>query len=143
MNSKDEVVSFAENCFRFLGAEGFAEPVIKTINWETTLSWLHRDVGIELEIDFRESTLYVLIVRLENGRLPKGYYESDGRTCRVHLGRAIDERGWDADMSAIRAVVASHQAKDKVSGRALLQALMIEYARMLVPRIVAERDLLF
>jgi hypothetical protein len=144
--SSDDIVSYARESFGFLTDLGFVESQPRRLNWERKLTWLHQDVGIEIEIDCREYMLYLLIVRLEDGRLPAGYYESHGRRCRIHLEKAITERQWKADDAAIRKLYSSVEPRDAGTGYALLESLIEEYSRLLrplIPRILSEWSLLF
>jgi hypothetical protein len=81
-------------------------------------------------------------VRLENGKLPGGYYEAQGKRCRVHIGRAIDLGRWEADETQIKALASKKFSHPSES----LQARIVEYARLvetLVPRILSDWQLLF
>lgn len=51
-------------------------------------------IAIEVEIDWREWDLFLLVVRLESGRLPDGYYVSSVGRCRLHLTDLMDRGGW-------------------------------------------------
>lgn len=60
----------------------------------TQIDYLKGNLGIELELDWREFGAFLLVVRLENGQLPNGYYLSNGRKCRKHIGNIIREQNW-------------------------------------------------
>lgn len=98
MNEKRSITELAATKFSSLVSEWkFREPLIQEEKWMTRLSFLH-DIGIaiEIEIDWRELEVFVLLVRLEHGSLPGGYYVSNGRVCRKHLVNVLREQGWIA-----------------------------------------------
>lgn len=72
MNEKRSITELAATKFASLVSEWkFREPLIQEEKWMTRLSFLH-DIGIaiEIEIDWRELEVFVLLVRLEHGSLP-------------------------------------------------------------------------
>ncbi|KEO52089.1 hypothetical protein SMB34_08220 [Thalassospira permensis NBRC 106175] len=54
-----------------------------------------RSIAIEFEIDWRECTVFTLIVRMKNGEFPEGYYGCDGKVVRYHLQEIVKRLGWD------------------------------------------------
>lgn len=64
---------------------GFNGPYISRETWVTRIDYLKNNLGIEFELDWRDYAVFLLIVRLENGALPEGYYVSHGRKCRKHI----------------------------------------------------------
>lgn len=60
----------------------------------TRIDYLKGDLAFEIELDWRDFDLFALLVRLENGQLPSGYYVSHGRKCRKHLNTVIREQHW-------------------------------------------------
>jgi hypothetical protein len=94
MSERKELTSFALAEFKPLVDEyGFKDPSIANEGWMTRIDYLGSNLGIELELDWRDFAFFVLVVRLENGRLPGGYYVSNGKKCRKHLLSLLDERG--------------------------------------------------
>ena len=84
--------------FEFLVDEhGFHPPQVAQEDWITRIDYLGTMLGVELELDWREFDLYILIVRLEDGGLPKGYYVSNGWKCRKHLVNVVREQGWSLE----------------------------------------------
>ena len=79
---------------------GFSDPLIKDNSWVTTFDWLSDDIAIEVEVDWRDIDIFMLLVRLEDGKLPKGYYVSGGKPCRYHLQKVITDRKWNVDKNA-------------------------------------------
>ena len=90
--------------FEWLGDLGFVGPSPEKNRANPTLHWLGAEIGIELELDSREEGLYLLLVRLEKGRLPDGYYVSHGKPCRVHLVHAISSLNLLVDDKALERV---------------------------------------
>ena len=78
--------------FNFLNNDyGFSGPTITEDTWMTTIAYLGQEIGVELEIDFRDMYIFVLIVRLSNGKLPSGYFVSNGKVNRIHLEKVIND----------------------------------------------------
>ena len=46
----------------------------------------------------------MLVVRLEDGRLPKGCYVSKGVPCRYHLQKVIADQKWKVDQSSFKEI---------------------------------------
>ena len=79
--------------FLFLnGSHGFNKPISKRENWSTTISYLSKEIAIEFEIDLRECSIFVLVTKLDKGKLPKGYYMSKGRLCRIHIEEILQKK---------------------------------------------------
>jgi len=76
-----------------LGSD-FASPTVTLTPAMTTIAWLHSNVAIELELDWRELSISCLIVRLEDGKMPDGYYMSNGKPCRYYLQKLIRKHTW-------------------------------------------------
>jgi len=70
---------------------GFMSPIVNRERWCTTISYLADEIAIEIELDWRDLDVFVLITKLENGRLPSGYYVSNGKKCRIHLEKVLRE----------------------------------------------------
>lgn len=86
MSDTKEIESLVLDKFSFLQNEfGLDKPLLKRHTWNTTISYLSNEIGIEIEIDWRDLDVFILITKLDAGKLPKGYYVNNGKTCRVHL----------------------------------------------------------
>ena len=93
MSEQEELTSFALSEFQPLVDEhGFKNPLVSNEDWMTRIDYLSSNLGIELELDWRDFAFFVLVVRLDNGKLPNGYYVSNGRKCRKHLLSVLNER---------------------------------------------------
>ena len=105
MTEQLEIEKWATKQFAELTNHGFSEPVIKRENWNTVINWFGTDIALELELDWREFDVFLLVVKLENGQLPQGYYVSNGQPCRFHLSKVIIKHEWVValdDMKRIR-----------------------------------------
>lgn len=71
---------------------GFTGPSIKNDPWITTIAYFGQEIGVELEIDFRDNYVFVLIVRLSNGKLPSDYFFSGVNKNRIHLETILNDR---------------------------------------------------
>ncbi len=68
---------------------GLSEPHIKRDNYSTTFDYFATQFAIEVEFDWREYFVFILIVKLEAGQLPNGYYVSNEGICREYLQRVL------------------------------------------------------
>jgi len=85
-----------------LGVYGFSRPFVIKDKWSSCIECLHKKVGIEIEIDWRELVLSVFIVRLESGKLPNGYYRSkDGAPCRYRIEIVIHDHKWNVPKASL------------------------------------------
>ena len=103
--------------FDWLGDLGFVGPSPDKSRANPTLYWLGAAIGIELELDARGEGLYLLLVRLEMGRLPDGYYVSHGKPCRVHLEQVISKLRLRFDETAFERVRMLSEARGNGSPR--------------------------
>ncbi|MBY6036950.1 hypothetical protein KUV80_09805 [Fictibacillus nanhaiensis] len=87
----ENIIRTALGQFLFLEEEkGFATPIIKKDIWITRLTYLKRDIGIEIELDLRDFDILVLLVKVNNGKLIKGYYVSnEGEKIRIHIEEIV------------------------------------------------------
>lgn len=91
-----DIENLAIEIFSFLKEYGFYESLFRSNNLQSGISYLAENIGIDVELDWREMWVLVLIVRLESGKLPNGYYVSntDGKICRIHLQKALYNLGY-------------------------------------------------
>lgn len=68
-----------------------SKPKIVTSRFMTTIAICSNDLGVEIEIDWIETDVFVLLVALVDGRYPAGYYVSEGKKCRVHLEKFLSK----------------------------------------------------
>jgi hypothetical protein len=82
LNSNDLENSIVNKIINLLAdfySYGFSTPLVKSEDWSTTITLMLTRIALEIEMDWRDFDIFVLIVRLENGNLPCGYYVSNGR----------------------------------------------------------------
>ncbi len=102
MSIHEEIENFTLQKFGvFQDRYNFTAPKVKREGWLTRVYSTWKGLAVELEIDWREFDVFLLIVRLEKGRLPKGYCVSSGRECRVHLINLIERKGWSVNQTLI------------------------------------------
>jgi hypothetical protein len=96
MTLQQSVEAAAVDKFGFLVSRyRFQPPSIEREWYKTSVCYLTEDTGVEIELDWVDSDVFLLLVRLEGGRLPKGYYVSGGRECRVHWTAVLTRLGID------------------------------------------------
>jgi hypothetical protein len=93
----EKIIVLLANLYTF----GFSKPLVTQQEWSTTLTLMLTNIALEIEIGWRDFDVFVLVVRLENGNLPSGYYVSEGRPCRYHLQKVISDRKWIVDRQAL------------------------------------------
>ncbi len=98
---KQELVTTVVESMRQLSNHGFSEPIIESTDWATSVAVKLKAVAVEIEIDWRELQIFSLIVKLENGRMPNGYFMSNDLPCRYYLQRVIKDRGWKVDVGLL------------------------------------------
>jgi len=97
---QDEITDYAVTLYAFLPNDhGFQLPVIKKENWSTRITYKKGNIAIEIELDFRELSVLLSVLRLDDGNLPSGYYLSSGKKSRIYLLLLISEKKWDVDIT--------------------------------------------
>jgi hypothetical protein len=113
MSGTKEIESLVLDKFSFLQDEfGLDKPILNRDTWNTTVSYLSKEIGIEIELDWRDLDVFVLITKLDGGRLPKGYYVFNGETCRVHLEEVL-QKNLNVRKNKIQEVIGSFKKKQK------------------------------
>ena len=138
---REQIEERARSAFAFLPRDhGFGEPQPRRDAFATTLAYLRDPLAIEVKIEWRQQEVTVLLVRLEDGELPAGYYVSGGRKSRVYLATWLARRGWldrPPGRSSRRAGKGSSPAKTPADLERRLQELAELLARHL-PKLLAE-----
>lgn len=132
--------------FAFLQEFGFRGPEVDEDGPVETVSWLHDHIGLEVELDWHEFDVSVLFVRLEEGRLPGGYYVSNGRTVRVHLQQLVKDEGWPLPPELDRVLLPPGPISQHPDGTAGFAARLRDYAlatKHLLPRFLTEGEQIF
>lgn len=147
MSVQQEVEEFALQSFAVLQSDyHFKPPRIRREGWITWIDFIRDDIAVELEIDWREFDVFLLIVRLDGGKLPpKGRYICDGKKCRIYLLNLIEEKQWVVDR-AIVSRIRSRPSDPHIREAGYLKAQIANYLELLlscISRIFAERSNLF
>jgi len=142
MSIREEIEQLSLQAFTFLQKEyGFKPPKIRRETWMTRMDFIYGKIAIELEIDWRESDVFLLIVRLEGGNLPKGYYVSGGKRTRVHLLTIIERKSWPVDQSLI-SQIRSHRGRSASELTSKVEAYS-KLLRFCLAQLLAAGDTLF
>ena len=127
MSQLKEIEDFAVNEFGTLLVEyGYAPGEVERDDVKTRIKFLKKNIGVEIELDWRDFMAFVLIVHLKDGKLPNGYYVAEGKKCRKHLGRVIQEQGWKTPPGP-----RFDRGKSKPKDVADLQAVLLRYKNQL------------
>jgi hypothetical protein len=69
--------SLVLHTFAFLQEEwGFSHPILAQNPWSTTIAYLSKEIGTEIELDWHDLDVFILVARLDEGKLPKGYMDN-------------------------------------------------------------------
>lgn len=62
--------SITEESFSYLISEyGFSEPIATDGSWKTTFLYVNDQIGIEIELNYRDMDTFIFMSKLENGEL--------------------------------------------------------------------------
>jgi len=91
VEQKKLIQNFAIAEFLFLETEqSLSKPIIEKNNWfATNIYYLAPEIGFQIQLDWHEFKVFVLVVLLDEGKIPSGYYVHQGRKIRVHLGEVL------------------------------------------------------
>ena len=128
---KDNLVDAAVCAFECLQGHGFQPARVFEDRTQTTVCWLHNHISLELEFDWRENAIFLLVVRLENGNRPNRYYASNGVKCRIHIQEMIARQRWSVDESAISKITTTNAKSGRLSDDSLL-ILLQAYSALLI-----------
>lgn len=122
------IIQTALENFSFLkDARGFANPIVKTDTLVSKVTYLRNDIGIEIELDFRDLDVFTLIVKVSNGELIKGYYVSNvGERIRIHLEEVISPKKIEKQQK----IKTEEEFKNKISYQAELLDKNFNYIEM-------------
>ena len=124
--NRGDIVAEARSAFGFLEHAGGRSVEVDDGAWRTVLAYTVGSITIEVELDWREGAVFVLVCRTVNGRRPPGYYMHDGRRMRVQLTDVLDG-GNEQDRAAAR------RLRDVVhrSGADAMRAQVLEYSAVM------------
>jgi hypothetical protein len=78
--------SITEESFSYLISDyGFSEPVATDGSWKTTFLYVNDQIGIEIELNYRDMDTFIFMSKLDNGELPK-----NGNSVRRQLEEIIE-----------------------------------------------------
>jgi hypothetical protein len=78
--------SITEESFSYLISDyGFSEPVATDGSWKTTFLYVKDQIGIEIELNYRDMDTFIFMSKLDNGELPK-----NGNSVRRQLEEIIE-----------------------------------------------------
>ena len=103
-DEKSALIKRVAEALGFLKRHGFKSPVVAEKGPMTIVSVLENEIALEVELDWREAGVFLLVVRLENGNPPGGYYISGGKPCRYHLLQVIEDQKFDVDPNLVSEV---------------------------------------
>jgi hypothetical protein len=64
--------SITEESFSYLISDyGFSEPVATDGSWKTTFLYVNEQIGIEIELNYRDMDTFIFMSKLDNGELPQ------------------------------------------------------------------------
>jgi hypothetical protein len=64
--------SITEESFSYLISDyGFSEPVATDGSWKTTFLYVNDQIGIEIELNYRDMDIFIFMCKLDNGELPQ------------------------------------------------------------------------
>jgi hypothetical protein len=130
MSDTKSIESLVLEKFSFLQDEfGMGKAILNRDTWNTTVSYLAKEIGIEIELDWRDLDVFILITRLDNGKLPKGYYVVNGKTCRVHLEEVL-KNNLNVDKTVIQDLIQSGQKKKRKRNQEAMIERMTSYQQL-------------
>jgi hypothetical protein len=131
MNETKEIESLVLEKFSFLQDEfGLEKPILNSGTWNTTVSYLSKEIGIEIELDWRDLDVFILITKLDEGKLPKGYYVFNGKTCRVHFEEVL-QNSLNVRKSEIQEVVQFDKKKKPKRNQVTMTLRIAAYQQLL------------
>jgi len=131
MNDNKEIESLVLDKFSFLQDDfGLNKPILNRDTWNTTVSYLSKEIGIEIELDWRDLDVFILITKLDGGKLPKGYYVFNGKTCRVHLEEVL-QKNLNVGKNEIQEVIRSVKKKKQKRNQEMMVTRIAAYQQLL------------
>lgn len=115
LGDKSRLIFFTTEALAFLHEEyGFALPTISEGQnlWSTTtVVFAGVDIGIEINIEWKEFVLFVMLVRLDEGKIPQGdyYRSSSGEVIRIYLQAVAQREECAVDQAILARLRARYQ----------------------------------
>jgi hypothetical protein len=131
MSDTKEIESFVLEKFSFLQDDvGLNKPILIRGAENTTISYLSKEIGIEIELDWRDFDVFILIAKLEGGKLPKGYYVFRGEKCRVHLEEVL-QNNLNVGRKEIQEIVQSRKKEKQTRNQQTIEQRISAYQQLL------------
>jgi len=131
MSDTKEIESLVLDKFAFLqDGFGLGTPILKRDTCNTTISYLSSEIGIEIELDWRDLDVFILITKLDEGKLPKGYYVYNGKVCRVHLEEVLKNK-FNINKNEIQEVIQSGKNKKQSRNQQAMVTRITAYQQLL------------
>ncbi len=106
MSFQEDLVDVARSEYSLLLTKyGFKPPVVREKGYSTRVFFLQKELAIELEFEWREFCVFLSIIRLTKGKLPKGYYLDPGKRTQIPLIPLIAERNWQVNKDLIEEII--------------------------------------
>ena len=123
---REGLIALAQERFSFLRQERGFRVEIEDRAHTSVLAYVGERAAFEVELDWRERCVFLLVAYLVEGRRPPGYYLHEGRRVRVRLAEAL-ARGGERERRAAAAL----RAVSRGSGPAAMKAQITLFAATL------------
>lgn len=99
MSLLNELVEFVKTEFSFLKSTyKFTGPKVEErYGYSARIFYIGDVLSVEISLDVREKDISILLVRMKDKKLPKGYYMDRGEKVRIYLIPTITSNGWKKD----------------------------------------------
>ena len=88
-DDRSSLLAHARQSFEFLEPFAGRAAIVDDKSWRSVLAYVIGSITVEVELDWRDQVVHVLLCRTVNGKRPPGYYMHDGRRMRVSLTQAL------------------------------------------------------
>lgn len=96
-----ETVALARRSFAFLEELGSQTDEVAR-SWDVVIIHVLEELTFEIELDWRDGAVFVLVCRTIGSTRPPGYYMHDGVRVRRHLPDAMSTAGLDGEAATLR-----------------------------------------
>lgn len=125
---RSELVALGREAFSFLESAG-ADVEFEAGANRSVLVYVLGPGAFEVEYDWHEQAVFLLVCRALGGRRSEGYYVHEGRRARVHLYQALEDVGAADEVSRerLRAVARRSGGEAMVAQIRTLAAVLAEH----------------
>lgn len=130
MSFQEDLVDLARTEYSSLLTEhGFKLPVVREKGYSTRVFFLQKEFAVELEFEWRDFCVFLSIVRLAKGKLPKGYYLDPAKRTQIPLILLIEERNWQVNKDLIEEIIKiGHKKRVDLAPEDLKAQLLLYHA---------------